>query len=91
MSALTGNLGPLVLDRLAMRAAILAILGRQTTATRVSTAVLALIVHKQPFLTSLFLPSHLDLIEYLLDMRNLSGEFFSMLPLIRVANTSSKG
>ena len=45
MSALTGNLGP-CLDRFAMGAAILAILARQTTATWVSTAVLALIVHK---------------------------------------------
>ena len=90
MSALTGNLGP-CLDRFAMGAAILAILARQTTATWVSTAVLALIVHKQSFLTSLFLPSHLDLIEYLLDIGNPRSEFLSMLPLIRVVNTSSEG
>jgi hypothetical protein len=92
MSALTGNLGP-CLDRFAMWAAILAILSRQTTATWVSTAVLALIVHKQSFLTSLFLllPSHFDLIEHLLDIGNSRSEFLSMLPLIRVVNTSSEG
>ena len=90
MSALTGNLGP-CLDRFAMGAAILAILGRQTTATWVSTAVLALIFHKQSFLTSLFLPSHLDLIEYLLDIGNPRSEFLSMLPLIRAVNSSSEG
>jgi hypothetical protein len=50
--ALAGNLGP-CLDRFTMGAAILTILGRQTTATRVSTAVLVLIVHKQSFLPSL--------------------------------------
>jgi hypothetical protein len=90
MSALTGNLGP-CLDRFAMGAAILAILARQTTATWVSTAVLALIVHKQSFLTSLFLPSHLDLIQYLLDVGNPRSELLSVLPVIGVVNTSSEG
>ena len=90
MPALTGNFGAR-LDCFAMWTAILAILGRQTTATWVSAAGLAFIVLKQPFLTSLFLPSHLDLIEYLVDMGNPGSEFLGTLPLIRVANTSSEG
>ena len=51
--ALTGNFGTR-LDCFAMRAAILAILRCQTTATRVSTAVLVFIFHRQSLLTSSF-------------------------------------
>jgi len=45
MPALTGNFDP-CLDRFTMGAAIFTILGCQTTATRMFTAVLALIVYK---------------------------------------------
>jgi hypothetical protein len=45
MPALTGNFDP-YLDRFTMGAAIFTILGCQTTATRMFTAVLALIVYK---------------------------------------------
>jgi hypothetical protein len=44
-----------------------------------------------PFLTSFGLPSHLDLIQYLLDIRNPRRELLSVLPLLGVLNSSSEG
>jgi hypothetical protein len=90
MPALTGNFDP-CLDRFTMGTAIFTILGCRTTATRMFTAVLVFIVHKS-FLSNLIrLPSHLDLIQYLLDVGNPRSELLSVLPLIGVVNTSSEG